>query len=79
MYDVNRCYGTQYGGNPLACAVALEALQVLEDEKLPENAERLGKVFREGVESINSEHVQFVRGKGLLNAVSIKPKGEKKA
>jgi len=68
-------HGSTYGGNPLACAVAMEALQVLKDEKLAENAEAMGKLFREEMEKLKAERefITLVRGKGLLNAVVIKP------
>ncbi|KAG6811506.1 ornithine aminotransferase [Tricholoma furcatifolium] len=64
-------HGSTYGGNPLGCAVAITALQVLEDEKLAERAMWLGEVFRREVENLNSPLVQTVRGRGLLNAVVI--------
>lgn len=66
-------HGSTYGGNPLACAVAMEALQVVIDEKLAENAERLGEMFREGLRKIAKRNklIQLVRGKGLLNAIVI--------
>ena len=64
-------HGSTYGGNPLACAVATAALQVLENEALAENAEALGRYFRQELEGLQSEHVKLVRGKGLLNAVVI--------
>lgn len=66
-------HGSTYGGNPLACAVAMEALQVLKDEKLAENAERLGIRFRAAMEKLiqKTKLVQLVRGKGLLNAIVI--------
>jgi len=66
-------HGSTYGGNPIACRVAMTALEVLQEEKLAENAERLGAIFREEMKSIRSEMIQTVRGKGLLNAVAIKP------
>jgi ornithine--oxo-acid transaminase len=66
-------HGSTYGGNPLACAVAMEALRVLEDEKLAENAERLGRILREKLTAIGSSMITVVRGKGLLNAIVIKP------
>jgi ornithine--oxo-acid transaminase len=53
--------------------VAIEALQVIKDEKLAENAERLGILFREELKKIDSDMVELVRGKGLLNAIVIKP------
>jgi ornithine--oxo-acid transaminase len=66
-------HGSTYGGNPLACAVAMEALQVLKDEKLADNAERLGVRFRAAMEELISKStlVKLVRGKGLLNAIVI--------
>src|SRR4051794_2183711 len=57
--------------NPLACAVAMEALQVLIDEDLANRAARLGKLFRSSVEALQSPLVSCVRGRGLLNAVVI--------
>lgn len=73
-------HGSTYGGNPLACAVATAALEVVTDERLAENAERLGKIFRSEMEKmLDHPMVEIVRGKGLLNAVIIKPKGDKKA
>lgn len=64
-------HGSTYGGNPLACAVAIEALQVLKDEKLAENAEKMGELFRSEVSKISSPYIKTVRGKGLLNAIVI--------
>lgn len=66
-------HGSTYGGNPLACIVAIEALNVLKDEQLAENADRLGQVFREAMNQLKNETnlVTLVRGKGLLNAVVI--------
>lgn len=64
-------HGSTYGGNPLAASVAIAALQVLKDEKLAENSENLGKIFREELEKINSPHILKIRGKGLLNAIII--------
>lgn len=72
-------HGSTFGGNPLACAVAVSALQVLKDQKLDENADRLGKIFREGILKIKSDMIELVRGKGLLNAIVIKPKNGKEA
>ncbi|WP_439183287.1 ornithine--oxo-acid transaminase [Carboxylicivirga taeanensis] len=72
-------HGSTYGGNPLGCKVAIAALDVVKDEKLAENAERLGKIFREEMQSIDSDMIELVRGKGLLNAVAIKPKNGKTA
>ena len=64
-------HGSTYGGNPLACAVAVTALTVLRDEKMTENAALLGNYFRAGLASIKSPHVDIIRGKGLLNAIVI--------
>ena len=66
-------HGSTYGGNPLACAVAREALQVVLDEKLAENAENLGQIFRAEINKLVEEFPLFksVRGKGLLNAILI--------
>lgn len=65
-------HGSTYGGNPVAAKVAVAALKVIEEEKLAENAEKLGKIFRKRLKSIDSELIEIVRGKGLLNAVAIK-------
>ncbi len=72
-------HGSTYGGNPIAAKVAIEALEVVKEENLAENAEKLGKIFREEFRSIKSEMIQEVRGKGLLNAVVIKNKEGKTA
>lgn len=67
-------HGSTFGGNPLACAVAMEALRVVEDEHLAENAERLGKIFRARMQALQAKRpdlISIVRGKGLLNAVVI--------
>ncbi len=64
-------HGSTYGGNPLACRVALEALKVLKDEHLDENAEKMGKIFRDTLSSYKYPWIRHVRGKGLLNAVEI--------
>ncbi|XP_051926816.1 ornithine aminotransferase, mitochondrial [Hippocampus zosterae] len=65
-------HGSTYGGNPVACRVAIAALEVLEEEKLAENAERLGRLLRSELRKLPSDIVTAVRGKGLLNAVVIK-------
>ena len=72
-------HGSTYGGNPVACAVAITALTVVKEEKLAENAERLGKIFRSELESVHHPMIELVRGKGLLNAVVIKPHNGKEA
>jgi ornithine--oxo-acid transaminase len=64
-------HGSTYGGNPLACAVAITALNVLKDENMVENAAAMGDHFRNGLEAIKSPFIETVRGKGLLNAVVI--------
>lgn len=64
-------HGSTYGGNPLACAVAIKALQVLKDEKLAENAEKMGVLFRQELGKLHSRHIHTIRGKGLLNAIVI--------
>jgi ornithine--oxo-acid transaminase len=67
-------HGSTYGGNPLACAVAMEALKVLEEEKLADNAYQRGMEFRVGLEKMKNrfpEIIQLYRGKGLLNAIVI--------
>jgi len=72
-------HGSTFGGNPLACKVAIAALQVVRDEKLAEKAERLGKIFRDEMRAFKSDMIELVRGKGLLNAIVIKPKNGKEA
>jgi ornithine--oxo-acid transaminase len=74
-------HGSTFGGNPLACKVAIASLKVLEEEKLAENAEKLGILFREELKTFEKDHdmVEAVRGKGLLNAIVIKPKNGKTA
>ena len=64
-------HGSTYGGNPLACKVAMTALQVLQEENLSANADIMGEYFREELRKINSPHINEVRGKGLLNAIVI--------
>ena len=66
-------HGSTFGGNPLACAVAKAALEVLVEESLPQNASEMGELFRKGLKEINSPIVKTVRGKGLLNAIDIEP------
>ena len=65
-------HGSTYGGNPLACKVAMTALQVLKDEKMAENAEAMGKLLRTELEKLQSPHISIIRGKGLLNAIVIR-------
>ena len=72
-------HGSTFGGNPLACKVAIAALEVVKKEKLAENSERLGRILRRELESIDTDMITLVRGKGLLNAIVIKPKNGKEA
>jgi len=74
-------HGSTYGGNPLACAVAMEALKVLKDEKLSENSEALGIIFRDEMNRLKNESdlITEVRGKGLFNAIVIKERNGKTA
>lgn len=65
-------HGSTYGGNPLACAVAIAALQVLKDDNMVENAEAMGELLRSEIRKLNSPFIDLVRGKGLLNAIVIK-------
>lgn len=64
-------HGSTYGGNPLACKVAMAALEVLKEENLAKKAEELGVYFRESLQRLNSPHLKLVRGKGLLNAIVV--------
>jgi len=72
-------HGSTYGGNPIAAKVAIAAMEVIREENLAENAEKMGKIFRKKLRSIDSELIDIVRGKGLLNAVVIKPVNGKTA
>ncbi len=72
-------HGSTYGGNPVACAVATAALEVVRDEKLSERADELGSFFRDELRKIDHPMLELVRGKGLLNAIVIKPKDGKEA
>ncbi len=72
-------HGSTYGGNPVAAKVAMAALDVIIDEKLVENSNKMGEIFRKEMRAIDSEMIEIVRGKGLLNAVAIKPKNGKTA
>jgi ornithine--oxo-acid transaminase len=69
-------HGSTFGGNPLSCAVAMASINILLDEKLAERAERLGKIFRSELEAMRSPIIELVRGKGLLNAIVVKPHGK---
>lgn len=64
-------HGSTYGGNPLACKVAIAALKVLKDENMADNAEEMGNLFREEIKKLKSPFIKTVRGKGLLNAFVI--------
>ena len=64
-------HGSTYGGNPLACKVTMEALQVLKDERMAENAEAMGEFLRKELKALNHPNIVTVRGKGLLNAIVI--------
>jgi len=64
-------HGSTFGGNPLACKVAIKSLQVLKDEKLAENATIMGELLRKELKALNSKHINIIRGKGLLNAIVI--------
>jgi len=72
-------HGSTFGGFPLAGKVAIAALEVVKEEGLADRAEHLGKIFRRELEAIDSPMISLVRGKGLLNAVIIKPKNGKEA
>jgi len=72
-------HGSTFGGNPVAAKVAVAALEVIKEENLAENAQNLGKLFRQELKKIDSPMIQVVRGKGLLNAVIIKPLNGKTA
>jgi ornithine--oxo-acid transaminase len=64
-------HGSTYGGNPLGCAVAIRALEIIRDEKMVERAEILGQKFRAGLRDLNNPMITTIRGKGLLNAIVI--------
>ncbi len=72
-------HGSTFGGNPLACKVGIAALQVLKDERLAENAMRLGEILRQELRAIKSDMISTVRGRGLLNAIIIKDRKGKTA
>ena len=65
-------HGSTYGGNPLACAVAMKALEVIKSEKLVENSYKMGIILREELAKLNSPFIASIRGRGLLNAIVIK-------
>lgn len=64
-------HGSTYGGNPLGCAVAIRALEIVRDENMVARAEKLGHIFRDGLEALNSPMIKTIRGKGLLNAIVV--------
>ena len=64
-------HGSTFGGNPMACHIAKAALEVVKDEALAENADKMGKLLREGLRNLNHPKIKLVRGKGLLNAIVI--------
>ena len=64
-------HGSTYGGNPLGSAVAIRALELIQEENMVEHAESLGKIFRDGLQNINNPMIKVIRGKGLLNAIVI--------
>lgn len=71
-------HGSTFGGNPLACHVALVSLRVIEEEELAERAQHMGEIFRAEVKKIQSPYLKQVRGKGLLNAVVLELPGDPK-
>ena len=72
-------HGSTFGGNPLGARVAVAALEVLREERLAENAARMGEVFRSELRAIEHPMIELVRGRGLLNAVVVRPRGGKTA
>ncbi len=72
-------HGSTFGGNPVAARVGIAALEVVKEEGLAERADKLGKLFRDEMKKIDSDMIELVRGKGLLNAIVIRPKGGKTA
>lgn len=72
-------HGSTFGGNPVACRASMAALEVVREERLTENAEAMGRIFRDRMHSIGSDMIAEVRGKGLLNAVVIRPKNGREA
>jgi len=66
-------HGSTFGGNPLACALAMEALQILKDENLPENAATMGDLFRKQLADLGIPGLSGLRGKGLMSAVDVEP------
>ena len=64
-------HGSTYGGNPLACAIAIESLKVLKEEHMAENATIMGELFRSELQNLQSPFIKTIRGKGLLNAIAV--------
>jgi ornithine--oxo-acid transaminase len=72
MMNIKPCeHGSTYGGNPLACAVAMTSLRVIKEEQMAENAEKMGYLFRSELNKLKSPFINTIRGKGLLNAIVI--------
>ncbi len=69
-------HGSTFGGNPVGAKVAMAALEVVKDEKLAEKAQYLGEILRKELEALDTDMITVVRGRGLLNAIIIKPKGD---
>ena len=72
-------HGSTYGGNPLACKIAITALQVLKDEKMADNAAVMGELLRSELKALSSKHISIIRGKGLLNAIVIQHQNKEAA
>jgi ornithine--oxo-acid transaminase len=72
-------HGSTFGGNPIAARVAIAALEVVREEKLAENAQKMGQIFRDELKKVNSPFIELIRGKGLLNAIVIRPHNGKTA
>ncbi|KAF0235657.1 MAG: ornithine--oxo-acid [Prolixibacteraceae bacterium] len=72
-------HGSTYGGNPIAARVAMAALDVILEENLIENSNRMGEIFRKEMKTVHSKMIEAVRGKGLLNAIAVKPNNGKTA
>lgn len=72
-------HGSTYGGNPLAARLAIEALEVIREEELAENASRMGAILLKGLKEIKSERIKNVRGKGLFAAITVEQKGDLEA
>ena len=71
-------HGSTYGGNPLGCAVAMAALEVLRDECLADNAAAMGERLRTALGAIQCDAITTVRGRGLLNAIVVRPQGDER-